>query len=340
MSVQAKQLSSSTGPMVLVYIGDDDPSRGDSHGFKGIGQRMAQKLNGRFHYLEDKHLGALYPGIQISEGLDRYMQEHGRPDILLSRAAYYGGMMTRITPLMMVKDINEGLSEDLLGDSSLVSHHLTPEIFDEHGARFRDHYKDIKTPIIAVMLVNIWDTEQLAEKMVSKCAQHDEPLTVFICSSRRTGSGNYELLKKNIEDRAREKGLGDRLHVEGYNFEKESGKENVFNPYIGLIKEAEHILVAGESLSMVSEPLAAGKRVMVHQSGHSYTKLKKKGLVIDFDDCAADTRFETPHVGPVNVTEDISNRLVEKFNRVAAKNRSPLGWLHRQLSRVKNSLSL
>lgn len=268
------------------------------------------------------------------------MQEHGKPDILLSRASYYSGMLTRITPLMMVKDINESLSSDLLGDSSLVSHHLTPEIFDEHGKKFRDHYKDIKSPIIAVMLVNIWDTESFAKKMVSKCAQHDEPLTVFICSSRRTDTGNYELLKRNIQEKAREKGLADRLNVQGYNFGTEAGKVNTFNPYIGLIKEADHILVAGESLSMVSEPLAAGKRVMVHQAGHGYTKLKKKGLVVDFDDCAADTRFETPSIDPVNITEDISNRLVGKFNRVAKKNKGSLGWLHRQISRIKKGFSL
>ena len=338
MSAELKQSSASkSGPMVLVYIGDDDPTRGDSHGFKGIGLRMAQKLNGRFHYLEDKHLEEMYPDIRSADdGLSRYMQQHGKPDILLSRAAYYGGMMTRITPLMMVKDINEGLSSDLLGDNSLVSHHLTPDIFDEHGAKFREHYKEIKTPIVAVMLVNLWDTEAFAEKMVAKCAQHDEGLTVFICSSRRTGSGSYDKLKKDIEDFAKTKGISDRLNVEGYNFEKESGKENSFNPYIGLIKEADHIMVAGESLSMVSEPLALGKRVMVHQPGHSYTKLKEKGLVIDFEDCAADKRFETPRVEAVNVTEDISSRLVEKFNRVAKKYAGPAGWLIRKMHNLKN----
>lgn len=341
MTVETPQSPASTsGPMVMVYIGDDDPTRGDSHGFKGIGLRMAQKLGGRFHYLEDKHLTQMYPGMpDPRNALDLYMKQHGKPDILLSRAAYYGGMMTRISPLMMVRDINEGLSSDLLGDISLVSHHLTPEIFDEHGKKFRDHYKDIKSPIVAVMMVNIQDVESFAQRMISKCAQHDE-LTVFICTSRRTYQDNYIQLKGRMEELAREKGLGERLKIDGYNFHEHLGKENVFNPYIGLIKEADHIIVGGDSLSMVSEPLAAGKRVMVFEPAHGYSSLKEKGMVIHFNDCAADKRFETPSFKPVNVTEDIANKLVDQFNKVARKYAGPIGWAKRKFDNLKRALDL
>lgn len=339
MSVETAQSpASKSGPMVMVYIGDDDPTRGDSHGFKGIGLRMAQKLGGRFHYIEDKHLSEMYPGMpDPRQALSMYMDKHGKPDILLSRAHYYGGMMTRITPLMMVKDINEGLSSDLLGDASLVSHHLTPEIFDEHGKKFRAHYKDIKSPIVAVMMVNIHDVENFAQHMIAKSAQHDE-LTVFICTSRRTYQDNYIKLKGRLEELAQEKGLGTRLKIEGYNFHEHLGKENTFNPYIGLIKEAEHIVVTGDSLSMVSEPLAAGKRVMVFEPGHTYGRLREKGLVIPFNECAADKRFETPQIEPVNVTEDIANRLVDKFNKVAKKYAGPVGWAVRKYEGIKRSL--
>ncbi|MDP2206914.1 MAG: ELM1/GtrOC1 family putative glycosyltransferase [Alphaproteobacteria bacterium] len=336
----ASSAKSARGPMVMVYIGDDDPTRGDSHGFKGIGQRLAQKLNGRFHYLEDKHLAQMYPGTpDPSDSLKLYLRDHGKPDILLSRAAYYNGMMTSISPLMMVRDINEGLSSNLLGDESLVSHHLTPEIFDEHGKKFREQYKDIKSPIIAVMLVNINDIENFAQKMVSKCAAHDD-MTVFICSSRRTWHDHYDKIKKRLEELAQEKGIAERLKIDGYSFQENANKENAFNPYIGLINEADHIIVAGESLSMVSEPLAAGKRVMIFEPGHSYSNLREKGLVTDFKNCAADTRFETPRIEPVNVTEDIANRLVDKFNKTAKKYAGPAGWVMRAASKVKNALGL
>lgn len=325
--------------MVMVYIGEDDPTRGDSHGFKGIGQRMAQKLNGRFHYLEDRHLNTLYPGLRKDRGLKRYLEEHGKPDIVFTRSSYAHRMMTRITPLMMIDLVNEHISSALLQDDTLVAHHLTPEIFDAEGKKFRENYPDIKSPILAVMMVHIWDTPEFAEKIVSKCAQHEEPLTVFICSSRRTESPHYTALKQEIEERARKKGLEGRLFIEGYNFAEEGRKENTFNPYIGLIQEAEHILVAGESVSMVSEPLAAGKRVMVHGANTEFTQLKRKGLVIDFSDCAADTRFETPRVEPVNVTEDVADRLVDRFNAVAKRTQSTQptenpGWLRRTLNKM------
>lgn len=340
MTVQSSQSSAAKpGPMVMVYIGDDDPTRGDSHGFKGIGLRMAQKLGGRFHYLEDKNLTQLYPGMpDPRDALDLYMKQHGKPDILLSRAAYYGGMMTRISPLMMVNTINEGLSSDLLGDISLVSHHLTPEIFDEHGKKFREHYKEITSPIVAVMLVNIQDVENFAQRMISKCAQHDE-LTVFICTSRRTYQDNYFSLKSRMEELAQEKGIGARLKIEGYNFHEHLGKENVFNPYVGLIKEADHIVVGGDSLSMVSEPLAVGKRVMVFEPSHSYGGLKEKGMVVHFNDCAADKRFETSTFKPVNVTEDIASKLVDQFNKVAKRYAGPIGWAVRKFDHLKKSLN-
>ncbi|MFN7113334.1 MAG: ELM1/GtrOC1 family putative glycosyltransferase [Alphaproteobacteria bacterium] len=328
------------GPMVMVYIGDDDPTRGDSHGFKGIGQRLAQKLHGKFHYIEDKHLAQMYPGTPHPiDGMKLYLRDHGKPDILLSRVAHHSWMMTSITPLMMVHEINESLSANLLGDDSLVSHHLTPEIFDEHGKKFREHYKDIKSPIVAVMLVNIHEIENFAQKMISKCAAHDE-MTVFICSSRRTGPDNYDKLKKRLEELAQEKGISERLKIDGYNFHEHVHNENAFNPYIGLIKEAEHIVVAGESLSMVSEPLAVGKRVMIFEPGHAYSSLRKKGLVTDFKSSADDTRFETPRIKPVNVTEDITNQLVEKFNKVAKKHGGSFGWVMRAASKVKNVLGM
>ena len=51
---------------------------------------------------------------------------------------------------------------------------------------------------------------------------------------------NYINLKSRLEELAQEKGLEGRLKIEGYNFHERLGKENVFNPYVGLIKEADH----------------------------------------------------------------------------------------------------
>lgn len=327
------------GPMVMVYIGDDDPSRGDSHGFKGIGQRIAQKLHGEFHYLEDRHLNELYPFLyRQQDKFEQYIKDNGKPQIMLSRYGYYGGMMTSISPLLMVTDINEGLSYDLLGEKSLVSHHLTPELLGAQGKLFRENYKDITTPLIAVMMVNVDDIEAFAQKMVSKCEKYDEA-TIFLCTSRRTMGANYKMLKERLEQLAEEKGLGDRLKITGYNFHDHVGKAS-FNPYVGLIDAADHVVVAGESMSMVSEPLAAGKPVIAYEPQHSYSALKRRGLVVDFNKMAADTRFETGRVPVVNITEDIADTLIKKFNAAASKNHGFLGWVSKAAVGFKKTFGL
>lgn len=328
------------GPMVMVYIGDDDPSRGDSHGFKGIGMRMAQKLHGEFHYLENRHLVDLYPDIsRPRDAFLKYLKDHGKPDIMLSRYGYYGDMMTSISPRLIVSDINEGLSDSLLGENSLVSHHLTPELLEEQGKQFRDNYKEIKTPLVAVMMVNLHDIESFAQKMVSKGAAYEEGVTVFICTSRRTHQDNYAKLKTRLEELAAEKGLSGKLHISGYNFHEHVGQKT-FNPYVGLIQEADHVVVAGESMSMVSEPLASGKPVYLYEPGHGYSSLKKKGLAIDFNTTAADTRFNEHRIKAVNITEDITDRLIDKFNKSARKHTGLLGWVQSKAAAFKNTFGM
>lgn len=328
------------GPMVMVYIGDDDPSRGDSHGFKGIGMRMAQKLHGEFHYLENRHLVDLYPDIsRPRDAFLKYLKDHGKPDIMLSRYGYYGDMMTSISPRLIVSDINEGLSDSLLGENSLVSHHLTPELLEEQGKQFRDNYKEIKTPLVAVMMVNLHDIESFAQKMVSKGAAYEEGVTVFICTSRRTHQDNYAKLKTRLEELAAEKGLSGKLHISGYNFHEHVGQKT-FNPYVGLIQEADHVVVAGESMSMVSEPLASGKPVYLYEPGHGYSSLKKKGLAIDFNTTAADTRFNEHRIKAVNITEDITDRLIDKFNKSSRKHTGLLGWVQSKAAAFKNTFGM
>lgn len=322
----------------MVYIGNDDPTRGDSHGFAGIGARMAQKLNGSYSYLEDKHLKALYPKISPHIALRHYFKDHGKPDIMLSRYYIHHGTMTSHVPLLTVSDINEYLSSELLGERSLVSHHLTPELLEEEGKKFRAHYPDIAHPLIAVTMVNIRNIDAFAQKLVSKCAAYDA-CTVFLCSSRRTEHDNYAQLKSTLEKLAAEKGLTEKINVTGYNHHVQ--EPDAFNPYIGLLDTADHVIVAGESLSMQSEPLAAGKPVIVFESCYTHTRLKKEGLMIDFNACANDTRFEERRIAPVNITENIADRLIEKFNR-AAKERAhtPIGWTKATVAKIKTMLNI
>lgn len=300
-------------PMVLVYIGDDDPLRGDSHGFKGIGQRLAQKLKGTFHYLEDSHLAGLYPDeLSTAAALKRYFADHKAPDVVLSRGWDKYAMKGQ-NPLLCIMDINEGLSEDYLGEYSLVSHHLTPELLENEGSKFREHYPALPHPLIAVMMVNVYGAWNFSKKLVEKCAAYPEA-TIFLCSSRRTRPENYAALAGILTDMIKEQGMEKRIRLEGYNFNGGRTQQALFNPYMGLLQEADHVIVCGESRSLVSEPLAAGKPVMLYET-RPYGSLQKKGLAFEFNACAARAPFETGKIKPVNVTEDIADALARKFKQ-------------------------
>lgn len=166
-------------------------------------------------------------------------------------------------------------------------------------------------------------------------------MTVFICTSRRTEDSNYQNLKWRLEEIARKRGLEGRLKIKTYDFRENLGKADNFNPYIGLINEADHIVVGGESLSMLSEPLAVGKPAIIYEPGMSHGKLYKKGLVIDFKACSADTRFDAdaPRIKPVNITEDITDRLIGKFQEAVKKHKpGSAGWVRRTAAKVKHAL--
>lgn len=300
-------------PVVLVYIGGDDPSRGDSHGFKGIGQRLAQKLAGTFHYLEDSHLAELYPEEQSTEAaLKRYFADHKAPDIVLSRQWDKYAMKGQ-NPLLCITSVNEGLSEDYLGEYNLVSHHLTPELLESEGRKFREHYPALPHPLIAVMMVNVGNTWSFSKKLVEKCAAYPKA-TIFLCSSRRTRPENYAALAGILTDMIKERGMEQHIRFEGYDFNDGRTQQTLFNPYVGLLQEADHVIVCGWSQSLVSEPLAAGKPVMLYEA-RPHGSLQKKGLAFEFNACAARAPFETGKIKPVNVTEDIAGVLARKFRQ-------------------------
>ncbi len=313
--------------MVLVYIGSDDPTRGDSHGFTGIGQRLAQKLGGEFHYLEGAHLDKLYPGETSKKvALERYFADHKAPDIVLSRAwDEYAHWKKK--PLMCITSINEFLASRYLGESiNLVCHHLTPELLESEGKKFREHYPALPSPLIAVMMVRIKNAQDFAEKLVSKCAAYPEA-AIFLCGSRRTPEINYNHLTEALTGVIKEQGLGQRIKLAGYDFNslRAAGSDS-FNPYVGLLQEADHVIVCGESLSLISEPLAAGKPVMVYET-FEYRDLKKKGLTLHFNDCAARAPFETRKIEPVNITEKMAGTLARVFRRKAFwHNLNPFRW--------------
>jgi len=298
-------------PSVMVYIGDDEPTRGDSHGFTGIGRALAEKLGASFHVLEDKALLSLYPQSRTAaDGLTRYIDEHGAPDVLFTRAD------NRDTPVLLtlrdtlkISAINEKFSQQMTGSTALVGHHLTPALLAAQGKAFRtEHPAEKNETLVAVLMAQDGDLDFFADKLVAKSAAHGKA-RIFVCACWRTPEEDFDVLMQRLEKTIAARGFGDRLRLTGYHPDKDAG---TFNPYIGLLDTAYHVLLAGPSRSMLSESLAAGKPVMTYSAGLPYPELVERGLALHFNDCAMDKRFETARITPVDITGEIADKIAQK----------------------------
>ena len=226
--MDAKEKHLKTGPMVLVYTGDDDQSRGDAHGAEGVGRKIAEKLGGAFHFLGDKQLAELYPEEKTeADALAYFFRDNGKPQVLLSKFwRIHEKALGKHEPLIVFLDNNEVLSQKYLNEKSLVNHHVTPEQLAADGDKFRTAYPALPSPLIAVLMARVTDVEAFAKKLVSKAAVYPEA-AIFVTSIWRTPAGNYDALMKAIALQAKAQGAEGRIKVSGYPFTKEIGRAHV-----------------------------------------------------------------------------------------------------------------
>lgn len=319
-----------SGPMVLVYTGTDDPSRGDAHGAEGVGQKIAEKIGGAFHFIGDKDLDRLYPEEKTkTAALAHYFRDHGYPDVLMSKFwRIHDPALGKHKPLIVFEDNNEYLSHKYLNDRSLVNHHVTAENLKEEGGKFAAAYPSLPSPLIGVLMAQLSDIKGFAEKLVSKAAAYPQS-AIFVTSIWRTRPENY---KELMEEIARQAGAKDRITIIGHPFSKEPG----YNPYLGLLDRADQIVVTGHSLSMMTEPLTAGKAPLLFEPGQDHSALEQRGLVRDFNKSAAKTPFDNAAITPFNPTEIIARKMTEEFNKKAFWNRlNPKTWVKKIVSALK-----
>ena len=327
-------------PMVLVYIGDDDPSRGDAHGSAGVGRKIAQKIGGTFHFIGDKDLAALYPEEKTkADALAHYFRDHGKPDVLLSKFwRIHDKALGKDKPLSLFEDNNEYLSHKYLGEHSLVNHHVTPEMLAAEGQKFRDAYPGLPSPLVAVLMAKVDDVEAFAEKLISKAAAHPEA-AIFVTSIWRTPPENYEHLMEALTRHAKAQGAEDRLKIIGYPFRKGEDAKARYNPYLGLLDAADHLIVTGHSLSMMTEPMAAGKSPLLFEPGQDHSSLEQKGLVRDFNKAAARAPFDSSKIGPFNPTDAIAEKMAKEFRQKSFHRKlSPAIWMKKIGTALRRAL--
>lgn len=317
-----------SGPRIYYVLNGDDPTRGDSHGYAGIGRAMAEKLGGRFFQIDDETLADLYPG--TSHAYDReqlFLQEHGPADIVLCRSIRSTGcFIDRNTIVIEGRNENIGTERD---KDMLVAHHITPALLADEGRTFRNHYQDrLQGTLIALLLVeNIACPRLLGQALVRQALQNDQA-TIFLTTCWRTTETDYHQVMEGCRTAIEAAHAQDRVTLLDYHLNAERKNEHAtaqsYNPYTGLLDQADHIILWGTSLSMFSEAVATGKTIHVSCIGHDnggFKHLESKGVVRGFD-------FETPALEtrqglPIDKTGEIAEKLI-KNNAYSLRKKSML----------------
>ena len=296
-------------PIVLVSTLGDDKTRGDSHGYIGMGKIVAEKLGGEYHYVDAEILSALYPG-QSNEGmaLAAFLGKIGAPDIIFSSYHRDWDTVGDKNP-MLITGINEKITPSRASEKELVTHHLTPELFKSEGEKFTAAYPGLPRPLIAVMMADM-TTHGLSATLAPMITEFSEA-AIFVCSGRRTSAYGLNQMLSSLNHDLADNKLTERVTVLGYDFQ-EGLKNNAYNPYIGLLAQSDHIIVCGDSQSIVSEAVATGKSVHLHGVHDSYKRLEKRGLVKQFNQCAG-LPLETHAITPVNPTEKAAESIANSY---------------------------
>lgn len=315
-------------PTLLVNIGSDDPTRGDVAGWRGLARAMAKKVGGRVVYADDKLLRETFPDAPEDADYDtllaRFLKPYNPPEYVFGhRCGEALGMIGQeFDDAFQVLGINEGISQRLLYERTLVAHHLTPEIMNEEGALFDAQHPQIKTPIISVMLVDPHDNEMEIDrfaKKITRLMEHYPEATIYLCASRRTEEKNYDTLFSAIEARIKKEGLEDHMDLRGYKF----SRDGTYNPYKGLIARSKHIVVWGDSQSMVSEALYGGKTVYLHR-GINADYFKQKEYAMNFNALSSDEAPVYQEFEPVNLTDKIADVLLSQSKGDYARDKEKL----------------
>ncbi|QQG36001.1 MAG: mitochondrial fission ELM1 family protein [Micavibrio aeruginosavorus] len=324
--------------LVMAYIGEDTPHRGDSKAAIGLSKLVAEILNGRYIYVDADMLEKSFPGIgTLKDRLLALYAREGYPDIVIGPQEPYLPEDLSLHSPLMITGINERISERSRTRQAkkLVSHHLTRADLKREADLFRQHYPDIQGPLTGIFLADdLWEIEiiRYADKLRDIGSRYPE-MTFFICPSRRSDSSPdrlkfeiehessfwrkieksgspLESLKTAFREATHYSGKShDKIRVMGTSWEEAlSG----YNPYIGLLGAADHLVVSGGSLSIVSEALFTGKNIYLMNEKYDYTALEKEGYVQDLLELSSRRKFPTREMPPLDVTREVAQSIVDE----------------------------
>ncbi|WP_435640032.1 ELM1/GtrOC1 family putative glycosyltransferase [Micavibrio aeruginosavorus] len=320
-------LNNSDGkPRVWIYIGPDHMDRGDTHGTIGIGRCIADHLGADRLQIDQDMLDRTFPNTKdLKKRLSALAKIHGNPDIILGTRSREAVAYLPKAPTMHVTAINENhtkkLSDPLLRE--IAPNHITPDLLQEAERDLRRRHRKLNAPIIAVFLASasIFEHKHALQKL-SKLCRHNDKTIVYFCASHRTSEKQQRSLVSAFKKALANDNIGDRVRIISSNREQNASK---FNPYKGLLSIADHAVLLGQSVSMLSEAIANGRPLYLSQGDHYariiYQELQKAGYIKIIEDMDDTLALRKEHYPPLNATNAVADDIIACF-RLAARARS------------------
>jgi hypothetical protein len=311
-SNQKTKFNNGDKPLVMAWIGYDEPNRGDTKSTIGLAKICADMLDGDYIYVDKKMLEEAFCAVQLlkakksfgdfNKAREMVFDLHGYPDLLLGT----GSIMIENPkkPILLVEtDISEVISSKS-SCGKVVAHDLTQDELNIEAQKLHDHFPVIKGPLLAVMMGGGPLCEATAEKLLAAAEQYKE-ITLFLCPSRRTGDA-FKELKHFFDVKTENK---PHIHIVGVDYKDMLAG---YNPYKGLLGAADHIAVVGNSYSLISEALFVGKTIYADNSHSEYKRLIWRGHIKPIHKLAA-MPLPTVEKKPIDVTKKIASKLVHEF---------------------------
>ena len=191
---------------------------------------------------------------------------------------------------------------------------VTPERLAAAAQRFAPRYAALPPRRVAVLIGGSNKAFRLDDATMRRLAEQlahlarDEGVGLMITPSRRTGATNEAILRDSLAGLPAQiwDGSGD-------------------NPYFGLLGLADHIVVTGDSVNMVSEAASTGKPVhVVHLKGSApkftrfHAALEEAGITRPFAG-KLDSWSYTPLAETRRIAAEIRRRLLERHAEASGR---------------------
>lgn len=323
-------------PLVVVDTFADHPDRGDTHGHMGIAKRIAERTGAELLHVDFQSLEALYPATGKGKAskkdhdlrLQKLFEEKGYPDFFFSchMSLKTRSFLNKRATGVLVNNFNENILEALGIHTlqELVPHHLTPQMLKYEGHKFATEFQELPRPFIAVNASELAvGNKELAQRVAGFRDAHPQA-AFFVTSCHRV---HPLLLREFTGLLAQALGDAQKFPVIAFDYVTQMdayGKDGVCNPYVGLLDQADHIIVEGASCSMVSEALMTGKTV--HVTSEAFEELVERDIVKDIFARNPGEPLPSSATAPIDVTGMAASRLIKlqgktAFQKAAARAR-------------------